>query len=341
MTRADNNGDTDTVERARRLASEHLFPTALTVDRSGRVPVEQLAMIADAGFYGLTSTDPDHGLAADDATVCAVIEALASGCLTTAFVWTQHLGAAAAASAADEAVRDRWERPLATGECRAGVAFAHLLRTGPPLTVAEPTDDGWRFSGSAPWVTGWGHIDVVHAAARHGDDIVWALIDASPRPTLRAQQLQLAAVNASATVTLEYDGDPVAAGRVTRIESWADWKHRYSFGLRTNGSFALGVAHRCCDLLDRRDASATLDSIRAELDAADVESMPHARARASAFAVRAASAVVAATGGRSVTMVEHGQRLLREAMFLLVQGQTPAIRDHLMTDLLGPTGSGR
>jgi len=331
------NAATSPVERAQRLASDNLFPNALAVDASGEVPIEQLALIAEAGLYGLTSADAEHGLAADPATVCAVIEALASGCLTTAFVWTQHLGAAAAASAADEPVRERWERPLATGKCRAGVAFAHLLRPGPPLTVAERTDDGWRFSGSAPWVTGWGHIDVVHAAARHDDNIVWALLDASPRSTLRAERLQLAAVNSSATVTLEYDGDPVAADRVTRIESYADWKHRYGFGLRTNGSFALGIAHRCCELLDRDDFAAALARIRSKLDAADVDGLPQARADASAFAVRAAAALVAATGGRSVTTAEHGQRLLREAMFLLVQGQTPAIREHLITDLLGTT----
>lgn len=336
MTPPADTAATNVVEQAERLADEHLFPNALAVDSSGLVPVEQLKRVADAGLYGLTSSDAEFGLAADATTICAVIEALASGCLTTAFVWTQHLGAAAAASAADEPVRTRWERPLASGDCRAGVAFAHLLRPGAPLTVAEPDDDGWRFTGSAPWVTGWGHIDVVHAAARHGDNIVWALIDATPRRTLRAERLDLAAVNSSATVTLVYDGDPVAADRVTRVESFSDWKHRYSFGLRTNGSFALGVAARCCRLLDRPEFIAALDAVRAKLDAADVDGLPLARADASAFAVRAAAALVAATGGRSVTMAEHGQRLLREAMFLLVQGQTPAIREHLVTDLLGP-----
>jgi len=328
--------DVSVLARARGLADEHLFPAALDVDASGEVPVTQLAKVADAGLYGLTSSDAEFGLAADATTVCAVIEALASGCLTTAFVWTQHLGAAAAASAAADTVRQRWEQSLASGTSRAGVAFAHLLRPGPPLTVAEPAGDGWRFTGSAPWVTGWGHIDVVHAAARYGDDIVWALLDASPRATLQADQLQLAAVNSSATVTLTYNADPVTADRVTRVEPYADWKYRYGFGLRTNGSLALGVASRCCVLLDHGDFTAELAAIRTELDSADIDAMPLARAAASAFAVRAAAALVATTGGRSVTMVEHGQRLLREAMFLLVQGQTPAIREHLVSLFSAP-----
>lgn len=340
MTEANDPAHHEAVDRARQLAADVLFPQALDVDAQGKVPIAQLNDIAKAGLYGLTSSHGEFGLAAKAATVWAVIEALASGCLTTAFVWTQHLGAAAAASAADEPVRSMWEGHLASGELRAGVAFAHLLRPGPALTIAEPSDDGWRFTGSAPWVTGWGHIDVVHAAARHGDDIVWALIDATTRPSLQSTPLALAAVNASATVTLQYDSDAVPADRVTRVEPYADWKHRYGFGLRTNGSLALGVASRCCQLLDRADATAELAAVRANLDSADVDAMPRARAAASAFAVRVAAAVVAASGGRSVTMTEHGQRLLREAMFLLVQGQTPVIRDHLVSDLLAAPPQG-
>ncbi len=52
-----------------------------------------------------------------------------------------------------------------------------------------------------------------------------------------------------------------------------------------------------------------------------------ARADASLLAVRAATALVAAGGGRSVEIGDHAQRLMREAMFLLVFGQTAPIRN--------------
>ena len=39
-----------------------------------------------------------------------------------------------------------------------------------------------------------------------------------------------------------------------------------------------------------------------------------------------AAALMARGGGRAIRRDEHAQRLAREALFLLVQGQTPAIR---------------
>ena len=121
--------------------------------------------------------------------------------------------------------------------------------------------------------------------------------------------------------------------RVTKVESHADWLAVYRERLRSNGSFPLGVARRCCLLLDRSDFDRGLAEAREALDTASNDEMPQARADAALFAVRASTALVAATGGRAVTLDDHAQRLHREAMFLLVQGQTPQIRAHMLDRL--------
>ena len=54
--------------------------------------------------------------------------------------------------------------------------------------------------------------------------------------------------------------------------------------------------------------------------------MPEERARASELALRAATTLVVSGGGRSIAMDHHAQRLAREAIFLLVFGQTAAIK---------------
>ena len=164
--------------------------------------------------------------------------------------------------------------------------------------------------------------------------------------TLRAERLELAAVNASSTVTVTFAGHVVASSRVTGVEPFADWQARDALGLRANGSHPLGVAGRCARLLaeagvDAGPIVAAVDAARRQLDDAGRPSwtgsgaMVEARARASLLAVRAAAALVATGGGRSVTTGEHGQRLMREAMFLLVFGQTPAIKAAQMAELLG------
>ena len=60
------------------------------------------------------------------------------------------------------------------------MALAGLL-PGPPRLRARAAEGGYLLDGTAPWVTGWGHIDTLHVAARQEDDtIVWALLDAGP-----------------------------------------------------------------------------------------------------------------------------------------------------------------
>jgi alkylation response protein AidB-like acyl-CoA dehydrogenase len=174
---------------------------------------------------------------------------------------------------------------------------------------------------------------VVHIAARTpDDDVVWLLADL-PSAGMRAEPLRLLAVNASATVTVHFDGVRVAADRQTSRFPWAEWPARDAMGLRTNGSLALGVAERCCRLIGPSRLDEELDARRDALDTGTPETYPAARAAAAAFAVRAASALVAHAGSSSVVAGNHAERLLREATLLLVFGTRPAIRRELLAQL--------
>jgi alkylation response protein AidB-like acyl-CoA dehydrogenase len=318
----------DPVALAREISDGFLFPGALEVDASDIVPVGRLDRLAAAGFYGLAGPADAGGLGVSDFSMALeIIEILASGCLTTTFVWIQHHGAVRALADAPQPLRDAWLGRLCTGEVRAGVAFSGLRRPGPPILIAAADGDGWRFTGLAPWVTGWGRIDVVRAAARREDgDIVWALIDATPGDSLHAEPQRLAAVNASATVTLSFENYRVPADRVIALQDFDEWQAADRAGLRLNGSLALGVARRCASLLARDELMAELDDCRNALDRSSPETMPEERARASELALRAATALVVSGGGRAIAMDQHAQRLAREAIFLLVFGQTAAIK---------------
>jgi alkylation response protein AidB-like acyl-CoA dehydrogenase len=316
----------DIITVADRIAEQVLFPASLATDASPIVPREMLDALAEAGLYGISASREVGGLAADAATEVAVIETLAAGCLTTTFVWMQHLGTAAVVAQLDGQLHDEWARPLASGARRAGVAFSHLRRPDPPMLTATEVPGGYVVNGMAPLVTGWGRIDVVHMATRLGPDIAWLLVDASASPTLEVRPLELAAVNASATVALRAAGHFVPASRLTRVQPLEDWLVRDAAGLRTNGFLSVGVASRCLALLGASRLDDQLALVRSDLLSAQPEQFPEVRARASLFALDAASSLVAAGGGRSVVRDQHAQRLAREAIFLLVQGQTPAIR---------------
>lgn len=107
------------LEAARVLAEEVLFPEANQVDQLKSLPRARLDLLADQGWYGVSA--PSSGLKLEDAW--PILETFAGGCLTTTFVWMQHLGIPPACAFGPEHLRP-WVEPLATGERRGTVAFA-------------------------------------------------------------------------------------------------------------------------------------------------------------------------------------------------------------------------
>ena len=330
-------------ERARRIADEVLFPAAMAVDGAERVPDRHLDLLAGEGLYGLAGPAGSGGLDLGPRSASRIIEILASGCLTTAFVWLQHHGAVRAVrDATDPAVRERWLKPLCSGSHRAGLALGGAL-PGPPLLRSRPAPGGYLLDGTSPWVTGWGMIDTLYTAARDDqDNVVTALLAAAAGPALAAEPMHLVAVTASATVRLTFDGHFVPADRLIGAAPHSEWLARDAVRLRTNGSLALGVAARCCTMIGPSPLDSELRARRETLDAAPPGAMPAARAAASELAMRAAAALVTVRGSQAILASEHPQRLAREALFLLVFGSRPAIKESLSGLLTAarPSGGG-
>jgi alkylation response protein AidB-like acyl-CoA dehydrogenase len=328
---------------ARRLADDVLYPDANRVDSLDAIPVTQLDALAAEGLYGASVPPQAGGLGLDLLTMSAVTEELASGCLATAFVWVQHHGLAMtlAAETTPAALRDQWLEPACQGKVRGGIALSGLI-PGPPLLRARPAGEGWRLDGEAPWVTGWSLIDLLLVAARGPrDSLVWLILDAADQPGLTVTRQRLAAVNASVTVRLDFDGVVVPARRVASQEPFDPAASLRPGGLRVNGSLALGVAGRCARLLGPGPLDDELAACRAQLDdaiTADTEAMAEARAAASALAVRASAALAVRDGSRSIMADTHPPRLAREALFLLVFGSRPPIKRALLRQLGATVG---
>jgi alkylation response protein AidB-like acyl-CoA dehydrogenase len=322
------------VDRATVIADDLLFPRALDTDAAGLVPVDLLDRLAAEGLYGMAAPEDAGGYDLSTSEVQPIVEALAGGCLTTAFVWIQHHNPVrAVAASTTPGLRDAWLGPLARGERRSGIALAGE-RPGPAtLLVHDAPDGSFVVDGEAPWVTGWGRIDVVMIAARRGDEVVRLLVDAQAGPTLEVEPLHLVAADASGTVTVRFRGHRVPPDRVVGVETHADALARDPTGLRTNGSLALGVASRCLRLLGPGSLDDELVGTRVALDTAGPDELPEARARAAELAWRAAGALIVGAGARSILTDQQAQRLAREAMFLLVFGSRPSIKRALAARL--------
>ncbi|GAA4309210.1 acyl-CoA dehydrogenase family protein [Streptomyces venetus] len=337
------------VTAARRLAHDLLVPKAERVDQEG-VPASHIEAVKRSGLLGVGAPREYGGADAPVAVARETAEILAGACCSTWFVQTQHHTPVKLLATYDSPVREKLLRPLATGEVLAGIAYAHV-RAFPRVPVrAVPERGGWRFEGRVPWYTGWGLNDVLLlAGVTDTAEVVFVVTDAREQPGMRpSAPLRLAALGAARTVSLELDGLWVPEGDVvlrTPREEFA----LVDLPRAANASPAVfGVAEAALNLLARSpDGEGPARSLRARLDAvrreayaladhpAPHESVPErlaVRTRAYELLRAATTAAIVSGGGRSMTLDSRAQRLAREGMFLLVQGQTAeARRTHLGT----------
>ncbi|MGX5207489.1 acyl-CoA dehydrogenase family protein [Streptomyces violaceus] len=335
------------VTRAQRLAHDLLVPQAGRVDQEG-VPASHIEAVKRAGLLGVGAPKEYGGADAPVEVARETAEILAGACCSTWFVQTQHHTPVKLIATYDSPVREKFLRPLATGEVMAGIAYAHV-RAFPRVPVrAVPERGGWRFEGTVPWFTGWGLNDVMLlAGVTDAAEVVFVLAEAREQPGLSpSAPMRLAALTAARTVSLELDGlwlpDEAVVLRVPRQEfALVDLPRA------ANASPAVfGVAYAALDLVAdapagqeaARSLRARLDEVRREAYALADHPVPHecvpqrlaVKTRAYDLMRAATTAAVVAGGGRSMALDNRAQRLAREGMFLLVQGQTAeARRTHL------------
>ena len=335
---------TSMLERAHTIAEEVLFPRALDVDAGGVIPGSHFDLLAEQGFYGLASQP-------ETTSLNGIFEVLAGGCLTTTFTWIQHHGLVRAlASTANGELREKYLDAAVRGTLRGGVAYAGAIPR-PPRLWAVATAGGWLITGDAPFVTGWGIIDMLLISARDvagGPEgaIVSGLVSAEAGGGITVEELHLVAAAASNTVQLRFEDYFLPAEKVTAKLFHTDFLARTHIALRRNGSLAMGVAGRCIRMIGeigRPELAELLEvehsAIRDRLDRglSEPATLPRARAAASELAHRCAGALVVATGSSGILAGRHAQRLVREAAFTLVAAGRPDIKENL----LGLFGSAR
>lgn len=334
------NLDPAVAQRVRELSGQFWLGSD-AVDTAPAVPASDLEALASAGLYGVFAPVPLGGLGLGFTEVCAVVEELAAGCVASTFVWAQHLRLLGAVldPAIPEPWRQRLQADVVAGRCKGGVALAGLLPGPPRLSAEKVARDAWRLNGTSPWVSGWGTVDKLVVVARGtNNSLMTFVMDAREHSGLTVTPLRLAALNATRTVRLAFDDVTLRDEQVIARENYDEVRQRPE-NLRLNGSFALGLAKRCCLVLGPSPLDDELVDRRSQLDTAAAEDMPTARAGACELAVRASHALAVSRGSTSALAGDTAERLEREANVLLVFGSRPGIRSDLLTRFhAAPTG---
>jgi alkylation response protein AidB-like acyl-CoA dehydrogenase len=353
----------DLVAAAREVAGSVLAPSAEATDRAPVVPPGHLGALAAAGLNGLSGPRAAGGREAPGAVVRQVYETLAGACGVTFFTWVQHHAPVRLlASSENVGLRERWLGDLCRGAVLGGVAFAYLRRPGPPAVRARRAGGGWVVEGEAPWVTSWGLAGLYAVAARvEGDGpVLFCAVAPDASGSLRASPpLALAAMSASATVRLSFEGLRVPDDDVISTVDFDRWRERDRLATAQPHPAALGLTATAVALLARRAeesgqpaARRAAEALGAELGecrsrsyrlAADPAAgdahlgrLVEARSWGLDLALRSAQALVAATGGGAMALSHPAQRLVREASFWAIQAQSAALREATLARLAAP-----
>ncbi|MGW2638993.1 acyl-CoA dehydrogenase family protein [Streptomyces sp. NPDC001348] len=335
------------VVRARRLADELLAPNAERVDQ-GEVPVSHIDAVKRSGLLGVSAPSAYGGSAAPAPVARETAEILAGACCSTWFVQTQHHTPVQVLAKGEAPVRERLLGPLARGELMSGVAYAHL-RSHPRAWVRVTRDRGGRrFDGTVPWYTGWGLNDVLLLAGfTDSDEVVFAFAEAREQPGLRASPpMRLAALTAARTVSLELDGLWLPEDAVALRMPYEHWAATDRDRTVNASPAVFGVTEAALALLDEETSGplrARLEEVRrrayalADDPAAAGHPAERLALRTQSYDVMrtATTAAVVAGGGRALTLDSKAQRLAREGLFLLVQGQTAQSRGAHLDALTG------
>jgi alkylation response protein AidB-like acyl-CoA dehydrogenase len=335
------------------LIATEVAAHAADTDRTG-VPRATIDALAGAGLLGDALTPP--------AAMRELSELLAGSDATTWFCWVQHQSPLRTLRgdvpglrepAAPGLVTDLLPR-LRSGDALAAVAFAHVRRPGAANPAATRVAGGWRLDGRLDWVTSWDIADVVMVMAQGAppdDDVLVCAYLPAGRGTAPAvglmpgEPLELLAMSGTHTRPITLDGVFVPDAAVGAVIDRAQWLAHDEQRTADANPAAFGVTRGAIAQLDalarqRGDAQAVdlAEALAAECRALRDEAYEQAdaggdrsarlrlRAASLDLAIRSATAVVTAMSGAAMLRGQPAERRVREAMFLLVQAQTPATR---------------
>ncbi len=331
-----------------RAAEESAWPTELWE-----------ALVRDGGCrWGIRR---DHG--GEEWTPTELLDTaveLTRGDLTAAFVWTQFLAATQRLEKAPQTLQQKWLPRLARGEAFATVGISHLTTSRQhwktPTVCAIPSGDGYRITGSIPWVTGLTQADVIVAGATvdDGRQLLFAL-DTTLQGVERGGPLPLLALRGSMTGSLELHDVLVSTADIIAgpVESVLKAIGSGGAGSFMTSAVAIGHALGSLDHLDRLTAGrvefddlkqswkSTLRIVRdeiltvAEATASAPQQAESLRVKATTLALQLSQALLTASKGAGFVQGHPAERLVREALFFLVWSCPQAVAGELLRGFAG------
>lgn len=348
------------VARAKAFALEVLKPAALKTDRTG-VTEATIGQFRELGLLNHRAPAEYGGVGLDAVADRRIHEHIAYACLNTWLVWAQHAGLAGRFIGVPEDSKPPGELAAAIlrGEILAGAGVSDVRRFPDRYIAAERVPGGWRFSGTISWVSGWGlnAVLVVAAVEASSRTVVLALLRVGERT--RAVPLDLRAVSGSLTQGVILDDAFVDEENVLDVVPLHRWQERDRALASDAGPHTFALASAVLDELrsephplaqavlstwEGRVAQLREDAYGLAGLAARTAPLAHVDERV-AVKVAIGEALTALTkslvvvrSGRAIVSEDTAQLHARNALFVLVQGQTTYVKDAQLARLAAAGG---
>ena len=177
------------IARVKAHAESVLRPAALQTDSHGVTP-EHVSGLAALGLLNHAAPTEFGGAAIGRAGDRRLHEIIAGSCFNTWLVWAQHapmVGRLAVDYQKGAHLSGR-SRDVLAGRVLLGAAISDVRRFPHSFIAATRTGDGWTFSGTISWVSGWGlnTVLVVAAVEASTETVVTAFVPIGNRVRLSA-----------------------------------------------------------------------------------------------------------------------------------------------------------
>ena len=159
-------------DTARQFADKELAPFAAEWDQHGTFPKDTIRRAGELGFCALYCDEDQGGMGLSRLDAALIFEQMAAGCTsTTAFITIHNMATWMLSRFGSEAVRQRWNGPLMSGE-----ALASYCLTEPGAgsdaaslkTSAHRDGDHYVLNGAKAFISGAGDTDLLVLMARTG-----------------------------------------------------------------------------------------------------------------------------------------------------------------------------
>lgn len=364
-----NNQDNTEIDQAAKLLNltesylrEFAAPIAYQIDQDSQVLKKVLQGMGDRALLGLRIPKIWSGADISERTYRRFQQLIPRYSGALAFLQTQHQSAAEFIShSPNKSLQQKYLPQMGSGKILVGVGFSHLRKSDNSLLKAFPKNGGFQLNGKIPWITGFNLFSqcIVGASLPDGQAIYGIIPFTDGKQNIGStitlsKRMQLGAMTSTNTVSGTLNNWFLSEENVVSIKPAGAIHESDHKNVLNHGFTCLGCAEAALDIVEMAAHTKQLlfinqafDSLADELVRCQSEMLEtlstntkswqkrlQLRAWAINLMLRCANAAITVSSGAANYQDHPAQRVYREALVFAVSGQTTAVMEATLAELV-------